>query len=374
MSIFRQIAILVVLAALAAGGWYGYKTWWNTDTGPGSPTGAAQSNGPRAVAVEVAPVRVMTLARRIESVGTAKAEQAITVAAQVSGTVIDLNFTAGQRVEAGDLLVEIDSAALAARLDELQALRGEAARKLERARALRARKAVAQAQVDALDAELRALDARIAAAEADRADYFIRAPFAGRVGLKRIDPGAVIQPGTAITTLDDTDPILVAFTVPETAMAGLQPGLEVSATSAAYPDRTFTGRVRTIDTRVDAAARAITVEAEIANTDDALKPGMFLAVDLTLAIESDAIMIPEAALVREGRSSSVYAVTDGHARRLSVETAARRPGLVEIASGLDGSETVVIAGHQKLRDGARVTVVDGPAGTLDDGVAVKNGG
>lgn len=210
---------------------------------------------------------------------------------------------------------------------------------------------------------MRALDARIEAAKAERADYRVHAPFSGRVGLKRIDAGAVVQPGTAITTLDDTDPILVSFAVPETAIAGLRPGLTVTAISAAYPDRTFTGSVRSIDTRVDPQTRAVTVEAEFANPDGTLKPGMFLAVELTLAVKSDAVMVPEAALVREGQSSAVYTVADGHVRRVPVETGARRPGLVEISSGLAGNETVVIAGQQKLRDGAPVTIVKGPAGS-----------
>lgn len=309
------------------------------------------------------PPGIVALSRQIESVGTAKAEHAITVAAKVSGTVTKLAFKPGQMVKAGDLLVEIDSATLAARIDELQALRREAARKLERARALRQRKAVAQAQVDSLDSELRALDARIEAAKAERADYRVHAPFSGRVGLKRIDAGAVVQPGTAITTLDDTDPILVSFAVPETAIAGCGRAWTVTAISAAYPDRTFTGSVRSIDTRVDPQTRAVTVEAEFANPDGTLKPGMFLAVELTLAVKSDAVMVPEAALVREGQSSAVYTVADGHVRRVPVETGARRPGLVEISSGLAGNETVVIAGQQKLRDGAPVTIVKGPAGS-----------
>lgn len=105
------------------------------------------------------------------------------------------------------------------------------------------------------------------------------------------------------------------------------------------------------------------MEAEFANPDGTLKPGMFLAVELTLAVKSDAVMVPEAALVREGQSSAVYTVADGHVRRVPVETGARRPGLVEISSGLAGNETVVIAGQQKLRDGAPVTIVKGPAGS-----------
>ena len=200
------------------------------------------------------------------------------------------------------------------------------------------------------------------------------APFTGRVGLRQVSIGAVIGPDTAITTLDDIDPIKLSFAVPETALAQLSAGQTVAARSAAYPDEAFTGRVQFIDTRIDVATRAVTVEAAVDNPDGRLKPGMFMAVTLTLDPGPDMPTIPETAMIREGRLAYVYvAGADGIAKRRIIEPGRRQDGLIEVLKGLEPGEPVVVAGHQRLRDGAPITVATG-TGTTGTGARPATAG
>jgi membrane fusion protein, multidrug efflux system len=162
-----------------------------------------------------------------------------------------------------------------------------------------------------------------------------------------------VSPGTVITTLDDSSVIKLDFSVPEVFLATLQEGLEISARTSAYPETEFKGKVSSIDSRLDPVSRAIVVRARIDNKDGRLKPGMFMTVKL---IRSDvpALMLPEEALVPEGERKFVFAVRDGKAVRIEVQTGRRRPGEVEITSGLEDGDVIVTEGTQKIRDGAPV--------------------
>ena len=178
----------------------------------------------------------------------------------------------------------------------------------------------------------------------------IRAPFSGRVGLRRVSVGTLISPGDVITTLDDTSVIKLDFSVPENFLSTLREGLAVRATAPAFPGRTFTGKVASIDSRVDMNTRAVTVRALLANEDGALKPGMFLNVALAND-ERESLFIPEQALTPEAERQFVFVVADGKAQRREVRIGARRPGSVEVLAGLTAGEQVIVEGTQKVRDG-----------------------
>jgi membrane fusion protein (multidrug efflux system) len=181
----------------------------------------------------------------------------------------------------------------------------------------------------------------------------IRAPFDGRVGLRRVSVGTLISPGTVITTLDDTRVIKLDFSVPENALATVREGLTVRASAPAFPGRSFSGRVASIDSRVDVNTRSVMVRALLANEDGALKPGMFLSVALAND-ERDALVIPEEALTPEAERQYVFVVADGKAERREVRIGGRRPGSVEILAGLNTGEQVIVEGTQKVRDGGAV--------------------
>jgi membrane fusion protein (multidrug efflux system) len=200
---------------------------------------------------------------------------------------------------------------------------------------------------------MKANEARVAAARARLADTVIRAPFGGRVGLRRISVGTLISPGTVITTLDDASTIKVDFSVPDLYVGELRTGQAIIARTSAYPGREFRGIVSSVDSRVDPASRAVTVRAKVPNGDALLKPGMFLTVQLAQETR-DALVVPEEALVPEQARQFVYVVEGDAVAKREVRLGRREPGLVEIVDGLAVGDRVVIEGTLKLRDGAPV--------------------
>jgi membrane fusion protein (multidrug efflux system) len=163
-----------------------------------------------------------------------------------------------------------------------------------------------------------------------------------------------------ITTLDDTSSIKLDFTVPESAVAAMKPGLTLEATSVAFPGQIFTGRVDSVDSRVDPDTRSVTVRALLPNPAGLLKPGMFMNVHLSRG-EADVLVVPEESLVPEQGDVFVYVVSDGTVEKRKIITGQRRVGTVQVTQGLQAGELIVTEGTQKLRDGASVTVVEPPA-------------
>jgi membrane fusion protein (multidrug efflux system) len=301
-------------------------------------------------------------------VGTVRAYESITVTAKVAGVIGEIGFEEGQKVKAGDVLVQLDAAERRAEIEQAaaeanraEALKNEVAIKLERAQALRRTGAGTEAQVEDLTAQIKSLESAIASAQAQRKgaearleELTIRAPFAGRVGTRSVSLGAYIAPGTRITSLDDLSRIRLDFAVPENLLGRLQPGLNVNAISAAYPGRTFTGTVSTIDTRVEPATRTVRLTAEFDNPDEALRPGMFLSVSLQVTTKDDAVVVPEEAIVSEGLRHIIYPVKDNKVERRVIRIGQRQNGKVEIVEGLQAGETIVVLGLQRVHPGAEV--------------------
>jgi membrane fusion protein (multidrug efflux system) len=180
------------------------------------------------------------------------------------------------------------------------------------------------------------------------------------VGLRRVSVGSLVNPGTTITSLDDTSTIKVDFSVPENYLASLRQGLSVYVTSTAFPERDFEGKVASVDSRVDPVTRSVTVRALLPNADGALKPGMFLSVRLDRD-SHEALMIPEAALVPEQSRQFIYVVEDGRAVRREVRIGRREPGKVEVVAGLKAGDQVIVEGTQKVREGGAVRELERPA-------------
>ena len=320
----------------------------------GKPAAAPASRDP--VGVVVATVRLERLDQVIEALGTARANESVDVTAKVSNLVTAVHFGEGQPVARGALLVELDGAQARAQVAIAQAALTESQSQYKRSRELYSTRALSESQLDQIEATLRSNEARLAVAEAQLADTQIRAPFAGRTGLRRVSVGSLVNPGTVITTLDDTGTIKLDFTVAETYLSALAPGLSISAHSAAYPDRTFEGRISSVDSRVDPNTRSVIVRAAVPNGDGLLKPGMFLTVRISRGA-ADALVIPEQALVPEQGDVFVFVVVDGKAEKRLVRIGQRRVGSVQVVQGLAEGDSVVTEGTQKLRDGVAVKVV-----------------
>jgi len=322
---------------------------------PGAPGPGGSGQPP--VAVVAAPVRLERLSFEIEALGTAHANESIEVTAKVANQVTAVRFAEGQQVRRGDVLVELDGAQARADLAVAEAALAESRSQYQRSRELYTTKVLSDAQIEQIEATYKANEARVAAARSRLGDTVVRAPFPGRVGLRRVSVGSLISPGTLITTLDDASTIKLDFTIPETFLAAVHPGLEIAARSVAYPDASFTGRVASVDSRVDPATRSVTVRALLPNPEGLLKPGMFINVRLSRGAV-DALLVPEHALVPEQGDVFVFVVQDGAAAKRRVRIGERRVGDVQVVEGLAAGELVVTEGTQKLRDGAPVRMLE----------------
>jgi len=365
MKSWTQIAVIAAVGA-AATGWHLYGDAVGLPppmTLLGLAPQATQATGARgteagAIGVAVAPVRQGTVVQRTESIGTARAWEAVTVTTRVSGIVSAIRFEEGQRVPAGQVLLELDTGQQRAELDQARAALDDAHTQLVRARALRASHAVAEARIDQLESLARQAEGRVRQAEAKLQEMRVVAPFAGRVGIRQISLGALVPPGTAVTTLDDTSRIRVEFTVPEVFSAEVRENMPVEATSAAFGERRFQGRVAVVDTRIDPATRAVKLIGEFDNRDDAIRPGLFMTVTLTLAERPSALIVPEDAIDPVASKAFVFVIRNGRAMRQEVKLGTRLQGEVEVLSGLAAGEPVVVRGLQRLRHDVPVQIVD----------------
>lgn len=312
---------------------------------------------------ETAPATVVVMAEiatvewrdTIEALGTARANESVTLTAKVSETVRRVAFDSGDVVRAGDVIVDLSSGAQLAGLEEARAAFQESERQLARGQELAQSKIISASQLDTQRSTRDAAKARMDVVRAQLSDRVITAPFDGILGLRRVSPGSLVTPGTPIATLDDISVIKLDFTVPERYLALLARGQEISARSEAYPEREFAGTVASVDSRVDPVTRSLTIRAELPNPERLLRPGMLLAVRLYQAARP-AIIVPEIAVVQLGADAYVYRVAaDQTAQRVRVELGSRRRGEVEIAAGLAAGDVIVSEGTVKLRDGARVT-------------------
>lgn len=349
MSGRRQAAIAALLLILIGGG------AWYVGAPGGAPGAAADRGGPQAVPVEVADATLGEVAERVEAVGSTLARQAVDVVPLTSGRVASIEFRPGQQVAAGDLLVRLDDAAERAAVAEAKALLREAELALERARRLRSNNNVAQATVDELEAAHVGAQARVDRVQKELDERTIEAPFAGIVGMRRVDVGARVDDDSVLTTLDDLAEVEIEFAVPEVFYGQIRADQPVQATSAAFPDRAFEGRIATIDSRIDETARAFVVRAVLPNPDLLLPAGMFMHVSVILN-RRDAVLIPEEAVVAEATSSFVFTPDGGQARRVDVELGLRQFGEVEVQDGLEAGTPVVVKGVHRLRDGTPIEV------------------
>jgi membrane fusion protein (multidrug efflux system) len=301
----------------------------------------------------------------LEAIGTASARESVAITAKVSDVVTRLAFDSGERVRAGQLLADMNSAAQRADVAAAQAQLRDAEQQLRRGSELAAGQLIASGQLDTLRANRDAAAAALQSRRAAVADRTIVAPFAGVLGLRQVSPGALVTPGTVITTLDDTSLIRLDFTLPEATLASLAPGQAVAARSDAYPGESFAGRIADIDSRVDPQTRAVKVRAELPNPDGRLRPGMLLRVSVALPARR-ALVLPELAVQQEGDRSYVFRVAGGGkgdtVEEVPVVIGTRQAGKVEIRSGLRAGDRIVVEGTVKLRPGSHVVEAGTTAG------------
>jgi membrane fusion protein (multidrug efflux system) len=367
MRVSKQIVTVAILAAFTATIWIARDNLpWSEASGQGR---QGKDFGQRATLVEAAAARRGNVSVIVEALGTAHANEAVTITSKVTGLVSKISFSEGSWVKTGDILVELDSQEIQASFEEKKAELDNATRLYERARELYERRSVPRAQMDDRFGDLQTAEARVRAEEARIKEYYIRAPFSGRLGLRRVSIGALIDPGAEITTLDDTVKIKADFRVPETALPHIAEGQDVVVRSSAHGNHEFKGNVTTIDTRVDPVTRSIRVRTIFNNPEEMIRPGMFLMAKFVAIIRENSVLIPEQAIVVSGEKQYVFVVDNNKTSRRDVVTGEHIDGEIEILSGLTAEELVVVGGVQKIREGTTVKIANPPQSEAKHGVS-----
>ncbi len=320
--------------------------------------GASEPAPPKAPSaatpVMVQPVLLEPEQVRLEAVGTSRARRSILLHPATSGEVTAVHFTAGQRVEKGAVLVELDNRDERLALELARVRLDEAQRLLRRYSDSQGRGAVTASDLDSARSAVEAARIELRRAEVALDHRSVEAPFAGVVGVTDIDPGARITPDTVITSLDDRSVLLVRFDVPETLINRLSFGDSVSVTPWTGRAGESTGRIADIGSRIDPASRTFLVQAEVANPDDRLRPGMSFRVRLEL--DGPALpVVPEVSVQWGGDGSYVWAVREQQAARVPVTIVQRREGRVLVEAALAEREFVVREGVQRMREGVKVS-------------------
>ncbi|MES2782134.1 MAG: efflux RND transporter periplasmic adaptor subunit [Pseudomonadota bacterium] len=293
------------------------------------------------------------------AVGTANANEQVSVRAPVTERITQLGFSDGDYVQKGQMLAVLAQGQETASLASAQARAREADQQLARIAELHRRGFATNASLDAQTASASAAKAIANEARATIGDRVVRAPFSGQVSLRRISVGAVVSAGDEIAAVSDLSQIKLDFTVPETMLSNVRVGQIITAKAAAFPDYVASGKITAIDPVINPQTRTATLRAVLPNRNAMLKPGMLLSVTI-MSKTRTAPAVPELSLVREGDTSFVYTVgSDLKVKRTPVVTGTRDGSLVEVIEGLEVGDKIVTEGVVKLSDGA--TVRTGPA-------------
>lgn len=311
---------------------------------------------PPPVTVSAASVREETWPNTIQAVAALKSFRGIVVKTELEGAVREIAATSGSVVAAGAPLVRLDTSVEGAQLAGLEAQAHLAEINLGRARELRANGTNTPNDLDTAETTLQQTRSAVAQLKATIAKKSIVAPFAGRLGIVQVYPGQFLSKGDALVVLESTDPIYVDFSLPQQEIARIAAGQTVRLSVDAFPDRPFEGKIVAISPRLDDATRSIDIRAELPNSDEALRAGMFARVQVLLAASEHSAVIPSAAIVHNPYGETVYVIAEGAVQQRFIKTGSSRGDLTQVRSGLKVGDQVVTSGQIKLRNGAAVKI------------------
>lgn len=354
---FLIAAIVVVLLMALAAGLKLAIGKEDKDGGAGRPGGPGGPGG-RAQEVSEVVVAPRAFSDTIEVLGVAKGRASLVVTASTTELITRVLFRDGQTVAKGQPLVELQAREEEAGIISARANLAQARNDRDRWKILADKGIAPRVQFEQAQTAYETAAAQLRAAEARQGDRVIRAPFAGVVGLSDVTAGTLINPGAEIATLDDVSVIRVDFPVPERYLGALRPGMPITVRAAAFPGRTFEGRIGLLDSRIDERTRAITARAEIPNPGGVLRPGMMLKVSIERGVRM-APAAPEAAVQFEGDTAFAYKIVPDPekgsvAQRTTVRRGAVESGFVEILEGLQPGDRLVASGLNRIQPNAPV--------------------
>lgn len=355
MTIVKQLALLAGIAVVVVLGWFGGETLFGRE---GEETAQESADGAAMPApVVVQEVRVASDAAVIDAVGTGVARAAVELFPEAAGRVTEILFSAGERVEAGDPLLRLDAEEEELAVELARVHIDDARQRLERYERAAPSGAVSTSEVDAARTQLSAARIELAQAELALRQRTLVAPFAGVTGIPEVDVGDRITETITIGTLDDRSALLVDFEVPEAFAYGVDQGGDLTLYAWARPGESFSGRVSSVGSRIDAVSRTLRVRATVPNEDDRLRPGMGFSIRLPLAGERFP-SVPSIAVQWDRDGAFVWRVVDGAAERVFASVLKRSEGWVLLDAPLEAGDRVVVEGVQRLQPGRAVEIVD----------------
>ncbi len=327
-----------------------------------------------AVARQVIPPQPVTAAEaretdwqpRVSAVGSVMAFQGTVVSTEADGVVRQIKFEAGSLVKAGEELVQLDIEVEEAQLRAAEAAAEWARVSFKRDQDLVASRSVSQSDLDSAESSLKQANAQVDNLRAVIAKKIVRAPFSGKLGIRRVNLGQYLDKGSPVVSLQSLDPVYVEFSLPQQRLGDLAEGLGVVVSSDAYPGQRFEGKVTAVDPDIDPSTRNVRVQATLANADHRLRPGMFVSIDLILARFEKVLVIPTAAVLHAPFGDSVFVIEDGPAGPGGVRTLVAQQRLARLGprhgdfvvatEGVKAGEKVVSTGAFKLRPGMPVVI------------------
>lgn len=357
----KRMLIMLILTGVVFGAVFGMKWFGNkmmnefVDNMPTPPATISTA--------EAAP---MTWANELRAIGTLVAVNGADVTTEIGGIVTRLYFESGEAVERGDPLIDLDADAERAELKRLQAQAELARLNLKRREQLFKLEAISKSELDTVRAEANAANAAVTAQAARLAQKEIRAPFAGRLGVRQVAVGQYLAPGTAIVTLQSLDPIDVDFSLPERRSGDVAPGYAVAVTVDAFPEQQFEGTVLAVEPQVDTDTRNFLVRARLPNPEQRLRPGQFGQVQLSLPGSRDVLAVPRTAINYSSYGTSVFVVRprenppedqpDLEVTQRFVSVGDALGDYIAVTDGLTAGEEVATSGLLKLRNGQPVII------------------
>ena len=369
-AIYTVVAIAGIAAASGAAWWYQKPRAADpalAGTAASVPTQGAVSPGTNAKppSVEIAQVELARLTDDTRTVGSLRSRRGVVLRPEISGRITQLNFTDGQRVRKGQVLVQFDDQLPQAQIQQSQAELSIAQANQKRNQELVAQNFISQRSLDESAANLLVAQAKLALARATAARLKIIAPFDGIAGIRQVNVGDYLKDGADIVNIEDIDALYVDFRLPERFQGKVQRGQNAMLDIDALPGQRYTAQIQAIDPLIDTSGRSVGVRGCIDNRALQLRPGMFARVNTVFGVRDNASVIPEEAIVPQGGKQFVIKLLEGpteatrKTQRVEVKVGLRSPGKVEILDGLAPGDTVVRAGQQRIqKDGTIVTVVN----------------
>ncbi len=326
---------------------------------------AMKKSGPPPEVVGTALAQKQVWETTLSAVGSVVTAKGVALSNDAPGLVSRIHFESGDVVKQGAVLVELDTSVERAQLASLQAKRDLAQISVKRSTALATSGAVAQSQVDADASSFKSLSADAGALSAQISRKVIRAPFSGKLGIRQVNLGQYLAPGTTVSTLEAEKSIFVDFALPQQDLPKLRSGMVVRALQSGSTEPLGEGVISAIDPAVDPMTRTIKVRASLADVEDKLRPGMFLRVEVVMPEKAEVVAVPQTAIVHASYGDSVFVGVDkpgpdGKPRKVAqqqfVKVGAARGDFIAVIDGLKAEQEVVTAGAFKLRNGIPLTV------------------